>query len=227
MIAKFIHLKAQKARAIQMLAVLTAFNITVSSYGVLYSMPPYQRINEELNDSLLIDRDGNRYSVKKMLDNNLWMTTNLKLNIPDSYCYGGVKENCEQYGRLYTWESAQKGCNSLGEGWGLPTDDEWQKLARSYGMPLDSADYRIGAFNALLNNGSAQFNALLGGGRETDGKYARLDAHGFYWTGTEINKSAAVFYNFGKGSRRLYRQDGGEKSEAFSVRCLKKPGTIK
>jgi uncharacterized protein (TIGR02145 family) len=34
------------------------------------------------------------------------MTTNLKLNIPDSYCYDNADENCEQYGRLYTWKAA-------------------------------------------------------------------------------------------------------------------------
>jgi hypothetical protein len=39
-----------------------------------------------LQDSLLVDRDGNKYYVRKLLDNNYWMTTNLKLNIPDSYC---------------------------------------------------------------------------------------------------------------------------------------------
>ena len=226
MIAKLINLEACNARAIGMLSVLTVFIIAVGFCGHLYAMPTHNMKSSGLNDSLLIDRDGNKYSIKKMLDNNLWMTANLKLNIPDSYCYGNIKENCEQYGRLYTWESAQKGCSVLGEGWRLPTDDEWQKLATAYGLPLDSVDYRVGAYKALMKDGNAAFNALLGGGRDTDGKYARLDAHGFYWTATEINDSAAVFYNFGKGSHRLYRQDGGEKSEAFAVRCVKKPGIV-
>jgi uncharacterized protein (TIGR02145 family) len=43
-----------------------------------------------------------------MPDNKLWMTTNLKINIPGSYCYGDMGQNCEQNGRLYTWESANK-----------------------------------------------------------------------------------------------------------------------
>ena len=227
MIVTYIHQKACNARAFSMVRVLVVFIIAINCCRTLNAIPPHEMTMTGLNDSLLIDRDGNRYSIKKMLDNNLWMTTNLKSNIPDSYCYGNIKENCEQYGRLYTWESAQKGCNLLGEGWRLPADDDWQKLATSYGLPLDSVDYRVGAYKALLKDGNSQFNALLGGGRDTNGKYARLDAHGFYWTASEVNDSAAVFYNFGKGSHRLYRQDDGEKSEAFAVRCVKKPGMVK
>ncbi len=31
----------------------------------------------------------------------------------------------------------------------------------------------------------------------------------------------AVFFNFGKGSKGLYRQNEGEKVRAFAVRCVK------
>ena len=181
-----------------------------------------------LQDSLLIDGDGNRYPIKKMLDNNLWMTANLKLNISDSYCYENIKENCEQYGRLYTWESAQKGCTLLGEGWRLPTSDDWRLLARYYGgFPEDSSESRKKAYKALLPGGSSEFNAVLGGGRQADGKYARLNAHGFYWIATERDSSTAWFANFGKGSQSLYRQNDGEKLEAQSVRCMKKMDSLK
>ena len=175
-------------------------------------------------DSVLIDSDGNRYSVRKMPDNNLWMTTNLKLNIPESYCYDNATENCDRYGRLYTWESAHKACRLLGEEWRLPTEGAWQQLtvAASPGFSGDSIDFRKSAYKALLQDGSAQFNALLGGGRDPDGKYKRLDAHGFYWTATENDSTNAWYYNFGKGSQSLYRQNEGEKSMAISVRCIKK-----
>jgi uncharacterized protein (TIGR02145 family) len=175
-----------------------------------------------LQDSSLVDSDGNKYPIKKMLDNNLWMTANLKLNIPESYCYENAKGNCAQYGRLYTWESAQKGCRLLGEGWILPTEDAWQQLTAIYSFPGDSIDFRKRAYKALFQEGNAQFNALLGGGRDPDGMYKRLDAHGFYWTATETDSANAWFYNFGKGSQSLYRQNEGEKTMAISVRCFKK-----
>ena len=69
--------------------------------------------------------------------------------------------------------------------------------------------------------GAAGFNAVLGGGRSGDGEYARLNAHGFYWTASEHNPAAARFYNFARGSLALYRQPDGEKVSAFSVRCVR------
>src|SRR5262245_36047426 len=71
-------------------------------------------ISTKSNDSVLVDKAGNKYSIKILLDGNLWMTTNLKLNISNSYCYENATENCELYGRLYTWESARQGCRLLG-----------------------------------------------------------------------------------------------------------------
>lgn len=201
--------------------------LATNSYSPLYSMHLIKTKMIRLEDTLLVDRDGNRYPVKKMLDNNLWMTANLKVDIPDSYCYLNAKENCEQYGRLYTWESAQEGCNLLGEGWRLPTNDEWQQLATYYGLPEDSIDYRKGAYKALLYGGSARFNVLFGGNRAPDGQYQRLDAHGFYWTATENDSSTAWLYNFGKGAKFLNSHNDSEKSRAASVRCIKKPDILK
>ncbi len=65
------------------------------------------------------------------------------------------------------------------------------------------------------------FNALLSGNRDADGRYSRLDAHGFYWSATEGDAREAWFLNFGKGSQSLYHQSGGDKSRAWSVRCVK------
>jgi uncharacterized protein (TIGR02145 family) len=179
-------------------------------------------------DILLVDTDGNRYSIKLLTGNTLWMTTNLALNIPNSYCYQNNESNCKKYGRLYEWEAAQKGCTSLGDGWHLPTNDEWQQMAKQFGgIRDDSNDNGNAAYKQLLQEGSAAFNALLGGGRDITGNYARLDAHGFYWTATETGGGTAWFYNFGKGSEMLNRHKDGEKSRAFSVRCIKNQGRYK
>ena len=170
----------------------------------------------------LKDRDGNIYSVKAMAANLLWMTDNLKIKIPDSYCYGDMKENCDRYGRLYTWESSQKGCSMLGDGWRLPTDEEWQLMAKPFGgVFANSQDSGKTAYKALLNGGIASFDILLGGGRSPDNEYRRIDAHGFYWTATKTNSTSALYYNFGKGSANLYRQKEGDKLDAFSVRCVR------
>ena len=159
---------------------------------------------------------------KRMAGGKQWMTRNLDLNFAPSYCYADKESNCRQYGRLYTWESAQRACKSLGDGWRLPTDDDWRQMAKLYGgVSQDSDDKGKAAYQALLTGGDSGFNAVLGGGRSADGHYARLEAHGFYWTATPIDPATAWNYNFGRGGQALHRQDGGEKQSAFSVRCVR------
>jgi uncharacterized protein (TIGR02145 family) len=165
---------------------------------------------------------GTKHSSKRMADGKRWTTHNLDVNSMPSYCYEDAELNCRRYGRLYTWESARRVCQSLGGGWRLPTDDEWRQLARDYGGVSEDADDKgKAAYKALLAGGNSGFNASLGGGRSDDGQYARLEAHGFYWTASESDPASGWFYNFGKGGQALHRQTGGEKQRAFSVRCVR------
>jgi uncharacterized protein (TIGR02145 family) len=165
---------------------------------------------------------GSKSSSKRMADGKQWTTNNLNLKTALSYCYEDAESNCSKYGRLYTWESARRVCQSLGDGWRLPTDEEWRQLAKRYGgVREDSEDGGKAAYKALLSGGSSGLNALLSGGRAEDGQYARLEAHGFYWTASENGPVHAFFYNFGHGGLALYRQSEGEKERAFSVRCVK------
>ena len=165
--------------------------------------------------------ESSPHSFRRMSDGKQWMTANLNVVTGGSYCYEDAELNCRRYGRLYTWESAQRACQSLGDGWRLPTDDEWIQLAKQYGgLGNDSADKGKASYTALLSGGTSGFDAMLGGMREFDGKYSRLEEHGLYWTATD-NNPTAPFYNFGKGSQALYRQPLGQKQRAFSARCVK------
>ena len=165
---------------------------------------------------------GTMYPSKRMADGKQWMTHNLDVNSVPSYCYEDAELNCRRHGRLYTWESARRVCQSLGDGWRLPTDDEWRQMAKHYGgVSEDSDDRGKAAYQALLAGGNSGFNALLGGGRSDDGQYARLEAHGFYWTASESDPASGWFYNFGRGGQALHRQSGGEKQRAFAVRCVR------
>jgi uncharacterized protein (TIGR02145 family) len=182
--------------------------------------------NSQKQTGTLRDRDGNIYTIKIMPDNKTWMTSNLNINIPGSYGYENAEQKSNQYGRLYTWKSAQEGCKLLGEAWRLPTNEEWQKMAKWYGgVRADSDDDGKAAYQALINGGNAAFNAVYGGLRDSaDGSYARVDAHGFYWTATESDVANAWFYNFGKNGKILNRHQDGQKHMAISVRCIKDIG---
>jgi uncharacterized protein (TIGR02145 family) len=169
------------------------------------------------------DKQGNTYTSKIMLDNRQWITENLKIEIPESYCYDDAKTNCDRYGRLYTWKSAKSVCEMLGTEWQLPTKEEWERMAGYYGgVHKDSVHTGKAAYSALLSGGTSELNIVLGGGRSVSGEYWRGDAHGFYWTATESDAGNAWFYNFGKGSKNLYQQKDGEKTDALAVRCIRK-----
>lgn len=162
------------------------------------------------------------YSSKRMADGKQWTTHNLNVKTVSSYCYDNAEINCLQYGRLYTWQAARQACQSLGDGWRLPTNEEWRQLARHYGgLREESQDKGKAAYEALVIGGISGFNALRGGGRSADGGYARLEAHGFYWTASESDPANAWLYNFGKGGQSLNRHSDGEKQGALSVRCLR------
>jgi uncharacterized protein (TIGR02145 family) len=158
-----------------------------------------------------------------MPDGKQWMTQNLNVTTERSYCYDDSEQNCRQYGRLYTWESAQQACRALGGGWRLPTNEEWRQLGSHYGgIRQESADLGKAAYTALMTGGSSGFNAAYGGGRtDKSGEYQRIEAHGFYWSATETGPDHAWFYNFGKNGQSFGRHQNGEKLGAFSVRCVK------
>ena len=172
---------------------------------------------------LMILAAGLAIASARMPDGREWTTENLSVNVTGSYCYDDSEQQCQRYGRLYTWDAAQQGCHALGAGWRLPTSDEWRQLAKQFGgFYDDSTDKGHAAYTALMIGGTSGFNAVLGGLREAgNGEYSRSDAHGFYWTSTAADATHAVFLNFGKGSGALYRQPEGEKQRGGSVRCIK------
>ncbi len=109
-----------KSRLIRVCAVSIALSIVFAS------------MSASLEDTSAQDQksDGTMNSSKRMADTKQRTTHNLNIETVPSYCYEDAEPNCRQYGRLYTWESARRGCQSLGIGWRLPTDEEWRQLAK-------------------------------------------------------------------------------------------------
>jgi uncharacterized protein (TIGR02145 family) len=179
-------------------------------------------LRNDKNKHTIRDKDGNSYPVTRMADGKDWTTKNIAIDVPGSFCYDNLKINCDRYGQLYTWVTAVTVCTQLGDGWRLPTSDEWKNLAKYYGGVFDdSNDSGRAAYLALMDGGFSQFNALLGGGSDPNGGYKRIEAHGFYWTSSGSSDSTAWFGNFGKGRPAFFLQNDGEKDRAFAVRCVK------
>ncbi len=157
---------------------------------------------------------------KSMPDGKRWTLVNMNAEIPGSFCYDDKPANCERYGRLYTWEAANKACAMLGSEWRLPAMADWRSVAQTYGgLYGDGPDSGKTAFREMLAGGQSGLEMLLGGGRGRQG-YARLEAHGFYWSASEESPTTARLLNFGKGSSTVYDQDSDQKSHAYAVRCV-------
>lgn len=85
------------------------------------------------------------------LDGLRWITENLNIDVPNSFCFSSDSLSCAAEGRFYTKAVSASACASLGTGWRLPTNTEWQSLIDSYS---DAA----AAFDALRPGGSAGLN---------------------------------------------------------------------
>ncbi len=178
-------------------------------------------------------RDGKTYRTVEI--NGLrWMAENLDFDI-DEGCWvyekisgGGFlgfgkkeKEKIQGFGRLYTWEAAQKACPP---GWRLPTNEEWKALAMKFGGYYDfeqgkEVENPKKAYTSLLKGGNSGFDALLGGYRGLNGDYNYLGVVGNYWSGMEKDTHSAWFCYFNSNYGKLYLNNTN-KSYGRSCRCV-------
>lgn len=164
-------------------------------------------------------RDGSRYQITE-LAGLTWMMENMRLNPKsrESYCYDLKEQNCAQYGRLYTWDEAFMACP---EGWRLPTDQEWRKMAKLFGgCDVDASDGGRSAFQALFGSRANAFRAQAGGERDVKRGFRDLGLVGNYWSKTPYASSNAYFFQFDTRSKRLIRSVAYKKL-GFSCRCVK------
>ena len=164
-------------------------------------------------------RDDQIYKYVK-IGNQVWMAENLNYETANSYCYNDSTENCEKYGRLYTWEAALNACP---EGWHLPTKTEFETLRSNVGGS-DVAGKMLKSTTGWDANGNGVdkygFNAIPAGARYDGGDFYYAGEFADFWSATDDDESDAYLLNLSYGSvgAPLNYYD---KVSARSVRCLR------
>ena len=131
-------------------------------------------------EGTVIDRDGNVYKTIQ-IGEITWMAENLKVELPGSWNYNNDSRIGREYGRLYSWDAAVKGCP---DGWRLPTNREFENLIEKFGGA------KI-AFLAFIDGGESQLKIQFGGQRKLGEftilnlQYGGLGDVGYYWSSTQ------------------------------------------
>lgn len=176
------------------------------------------------SESFTDPRDGKSYDIVQ-IGSQTWMAENLNYEAEGSACPEGDKRNCSKYGRLYTWEVAQKVCP---EGWRLPDRADFEQLIASAGG-MDFAGEKLkstsGWFKKGNGSGEFSFNALpagyrLGGSESAPGKFDGIGGYAHLWTATETPDGLA-HYLLLDFSTKAAKLSAFGKDEARSVRCVK------
>lgn len=157
-------------------------------------------------------RDGQTYKTIQ-IGEQIWMAENLNFETAEgSWCYDNDATNCEKYGRLYDWETANIVCPG---GWRLPTADDFEILI----VRLGGVE-KIASYHAIIEGGSSGFDALFGGWLYNNGRFHRIGSAGIWWSSTKANVDESLYMGVVSYDPEvfmfMYYFDSG-----FSVRCIK------
>ena len=198
------------------------------------------------------NRDGKIYKITTV-GSQVWMAENLNYfscNIKDaSWCYEDKPENCDKYGRLYSWTAAMgidksyqtEYANLTGvqrgncpEGFHMPSEAEWSDFydfVSNYAIEQSNDEGAVvrakGAWpNESYYPATDDFGfAMLPAGEKSFTGYKELGEKAFFWTADEDHRDVV-------GSPRnvgiwtvssMFGFGGGSlmKDEGISVRCIK------
>ena len=189
----------------------SALVIVLVASGASLAAPKAKK--NEIKDA----RDKQKYRTV-VIDGRKWMADNLNYKMPGSTCYREDEDNCMVYGRLYTWETAQKACPA---GFHLPTNEEFESLWKAAGGDFN-AGYLIkanyGWSGETNGNDTLKFSAMPAGNMFDDGTYGNENKFAFFWSSSTEGSEASVWYLTSKSMGFSYMMK--PKNFGFSVRCV-------
>lgn len=159
----------------------------------------------EFHDS----RDGKTYRTMDF-NGKIWMAENLNFAMNGSSCYENQPENCEKYGRLYTWDQAMAACP---KGWRLPNNANFKQIKN-----ILEQEFGTGRAGAGLK--SRSFMSVFAGDRFKE-KYQLIDESNYLWSANDEGERAYDWVattssdDFFMGNIKF-----ALKTNGMSVRCI-------
>lgn len=209
------------------------------------------KLEEEEEGEQIVDVDGNTYNTVQIGD-QLWMAEDLKtthyndgspvplvegyeewanLTLPAYSWYNNDSLNASNYGALYNWYSieTEKLCP---DGWHIPSDEEWISLETALGgvgviggSMKEQGTTLWKTPNTEASNESG-FTARPGGYRSYNGTFNLMRTSGYWWSTSQkswYGSSPKVIYRYIRYDDQALERHIAEKTNGFSVRCLKNP----
>ena len=193
-------------------------------------------------------RDGQVYKIVT-IGKHVWMAQNLNYETDASYCYKNQSDNCNKYGRLYTWADAMdsagiwssngaecgyaKTCSPIypvrgvcPKDWHLPTYNEWESLFSAVGG-RSGAGLMLKSVSGWVNGGNGtdefSFTVLPAGIGQTYGSGIYEGNYARFWIPTEKkgDERLKADYVYFTSSSDNAISASLPKSNAFSIRCVK------
>src|SRR5574344_16748 len=170
-------------------------------------MSSSSQLDAIIEGGVMLDRRDNQTYEIITLNDKIWMAQNIGYETPSgSFCYEDKETNCDDYGRLYTYEAAQSACPG---GWHIATRAEFEEAM---------------AEPTFL---------WLYAGRMNNNTYNFVDSMGFHWVDGPIESSdndncrsdqcALIFVQKNPDSAAdpalFFQKDN--KMKGFNVRCVK------
>lgn len=173
---------------------------------------------------LVRDIDGHTYHAVT-IGSQVWLAENLRVTrMPDgeplpTYAPNNEPGRVEDYGRLYSWASAQRACP---RGWHLPSDAEWTALESIVGAKaaslLRDRDYwppQVGS----PGSGRLGFRARPAGYWNDQGFETFFGERAVFWTSTARDANLA-WSRVVSARDDTVRRAPQHPQYGFSVRCL-------
>lgn len=144
-----------------------------------------------------------------VLGNQIWLKNNLDVQVKGAAYYDFDAQKYKSYGKLYTWQEADKACPA---GWHLPTQEEFKQLLK------EAKKSRKSVYEFLTDEKG--FNAKLSG--FIFGVSSRnVGLEGNYWSATEMKDGGGAYLIHLDKNKKKVKLMAAQTSFRYSVRCIK------